>query len=107
MQRSIYYHVVRPECLTKYAEERKPGTVSQNLSRARNSLGRKVSLLVRGAVHRPARHHGETHSRRLASRPRISAGTGVSSSAGVRENVETMERAFVALLYLCGPKAIG
>jgi hypothetical protein len=37
----------------------------------------------------------------------ISAGTGASSSAGVRKNVETTERAFVVLLYLCGPKAIG
>jgi hypothetical protein len=37
----------------------------------------------------------------------ISAGTGASSSAGVRKNVETSERAFVVLLYLCGPKAIG
>ena len=37
----------------------------------------------------------------------VSAGTGASSSAAVRKNVETMERAFVALLYLCGPKAIG
>ena len=30
----------------------------------------KVSLAVREAVHRPARHYGETHSRRLASRLR-------------------------------------
>jgi hypothetical protein len=67
MQRTILLPVVRPECLTKYVEERKLGTVSQNLSRARDSLGRKVSLPVRGAVHRPARHQGETHSRRLAS----------------------------------------
>jgi hypothetical protein len=40
----------------------------------------------------------------------ISAGTGASSSAGVRKNVETTEPAFVVLLYLCGlcgPKAIG
>jgi hypothetical protein len=37
----------------------------------------------------------------------ISAGTGASSSAGVRKNAETTERAFVVLLYLCSPKAIG
>jgi hypothetical protein len=37
----------------------------------------------------------------------ISAGTGASSLAAVRRNVETTERAFVVLLYLCGPKAIG
>ena len=37
----------------------------------------------------------------------ITAGTGASSSAGVRKNVETTERAFVVLLYLCSPKAIG
>ena len=35
------------------------------------------------------------------------SGTGASSSAGVRKNIETPERAFVVLLYLCGPKAIG
>jgi len=37
----------------------------------------------------------------------ISAGTGASSSTGVRKNVETTERAFLVLLYLCGPEAIG
>ena len=36
----------------------------------------------------------------------ISAG-GASSSVGIRKNVETTERAFVVLLYLCSPKAIG
>jgi hypothetical protein len=37
----------------------------------------------------------------------ISACTGASSSAAVRRNVKTTERAFVVLLYLCDPKAIG
>jgi hypothetical protein len=37
----------------------------------------------------------------------ISVGTGASSSSGVRKNVETTERPFVVLLYLCGSKAIG
>src|ERR1700722_5957404 len=99
----FYYHSGPAGRLTKYAEERKPGTVPQNLSRARNSLGSKVSLPVRGAVHR----QGETHSRRLASRLRhLRRHRGVILS-GVRKNVETTERAFVVLLYLCGPKAIG
>src|ERR1700722_8692995 len=37
----------------------------------------------------------------------VSAGTGASSSAGVRKNVETIERAFVVLLYFCSAKALG
>jgi hypothetical protein len=37
----------------------------------------------------------------------ISGCTGASSSASVRRNVETTERAFVVLLYLCDPKVIG
>jgi hypothetical protein len=37
----------------------------------------------------------------------ISAGTRAPSSAAVRTNVETTERAFVVLLYLRGPKALG
>jgi hypothetical protein len=55
-------------------------SVSQNLGRAWNSLGRKITSPVRRAVHRPARHHAETRNRRPASRYGVSAGTGGSSS---------------------------
>lgn len=37
----------------------------------------------------------------------ISAGKRSSSSAGVRKNIETRERTFKVLLYLCSAKAIG
>ena len=43
------YHVVPAECQTKYVEERKPGTGCQNVSRARNSLGRTYPTCPRGS----------------------------------------------------------
>ena len=108
MQRIYFiYHAVVTQCQTKYVEESKPGTGSQNLSRARNSLGRKVSLPVRGAVHRPPVIMAKLIVDDLRALYGISAGTGASSSTGVRKNVETTERAFLVLLYLCGPEAIG
>jgi hypothetical protein len=41
MQRNIHYHVVRAEYLIKYVEERKLGTVSQNLTPSAEFAGAK------------------------------------------------------------------
>jgi hypothetical protein len=84
-------------------EEGKPVAVSQNWSRARNSLGRKY-LYLRRAVH-PLVIMAKLIIDDLPAVSGISAGTGASSSAGVRKNVEITERALVVLLYLCSPKA--
>jgi hypothetical protein len=81
--------VVRLECLNKYAEERKPGTVSQNLSRARNSLGVKYLYRSEGQLIGRAKLIVDD----LRAVYGISAGPAASSSAGVRKNVETTEGA--------------
>jgi hypothetical protein len=94
------YHVVLAGCQTKYVEEPKPASVSK-LEPSAEFAGAKVSLPVRGAV------HAKLIVDDLRVAYCISAGTGASSSAGVGKNVETTERAFVVLLYLCSPKAIG
>ena len=99
--------MVLTECQTKYVEERQTGRSVSKLEPSTEFAGAKESLPVRGALHRPLVIMAKLIVDDLRAVYGISAGTGASSSAGVRKNVETMERAFVALLYLCGPKAIG
>ena len=83
------------------------GSISK-LSRARNSLGEKYLYVSEEQFVGPPRHHsGTPESTTCEAIYGISAGTGASSSARVRKNVETMERAFVVLLYLGAPMAIG
>jgi hypothetical protein len=89
------------------SRSRKPVAVSQNWSRARNSLGRKYPYLSEGQFIAALVIMAKLIGDDLPAVSGISAGTGVSSSAGVRKNVETRERAFVVLLYLCSPKAPG
>ena len=83
------------------------GSISK-LSRARNSLGEKYLYVSEEQFVGPPRHHSGTQSRRLAKPFTASPpAQGASSSTRVRKNVETMERAFVVLLYLGVPMAIG
>ena len=77
------------------------------MSRAPNSLGRKYLYLSEGLFIAPLVIMAKLIVDDLRAVYGISAGTGASSSAGVRKNAETTERAFVVLLYLCSPKAIG
>ena len=97
--------MVRPECLTKYAEAAKRARVSK-LSRARNSLGRKYLHLSEWQFTGPPVIRAKLLFDDLRAVYGISAGTGASSLAGVRKNVETTECAFLVLLDLCSPKAI-
>ena len=99
--------MVRPERLTKYAEEANRAQCLKNLSRARNSLGEKYLYLSEGQFIGPPVIRAKLIVDDLRAVYGISAGTGASSSAGVRKNVETTERAFVVLHYLCSPEAIG
>jgi hypothetical protein len=98
--------VVRPACLTKYAEVANRARVSK-LSRARNSLGRKYLHLSEWQLTGPPVIRAKLLFDDLRAVYGISAGTGASSSAEVRKSVETTERAFVVLLDFCSPKAIG
>ena len=100
----LIYHVVLAECQTKNVEERNRRVLKLE---PRGILwGEKYLYLFEGQVIRPP-----VIMAKLIVDVRavygISVGTGASSSSGVRKNVETTERAFAVLLYLCGPKAIG
>jgi hypothetical protein len=66
-----------------------PGTVSQNLSRARNSLGEKYLYLSEGQFIGPPVIMAKLIVEDLRAVYGISARIGASSSAGVRKNVET------------------
>ena len=101
------YHVVPTERPTKCVEEPQTGGTVSKLEPSTEFAGAKVSLPVRGAVHRPPVIMAKLIVDDLRALYGISAGTGASSSTGVRKNVETTERAFLVLLYLCGPEAIG
>jgi hypothetical protein len=93
------YHVVLTECQTKYVEEPQTGRSVSKLEPSADFAGAKVSLPVRGAVHAKL----IVDDLRAATAARI----GASSSARVRKDVETTESAFVVLLCLCSPKALG
>jgi hypothetical protein len=88
-------------------EEPQTGRNVSNLSRSTESLGRKYLYLSEGQFIDPLVIMAKLICDDLRAVDRISAGTGASSSAGVRKNIETTEHAFVVLLDLCSSKANG
>jgi hypothetical protein len=101
------YHVVPTECPPKCVEEPQTGGTVSKLEPSTEFAGAKVSLPVRGQFIAPLVIMAKLICDDLRAVYGISAGTGASSSAGIRKNLETTGRAFVVLLYLCSPKAIG
>jgi hypothetical protein len=53
-----------------------------------------------------ATHVSVAHAAKATWSPKLGRRVRLESSTGGGENVETTERASVAVLYLCGPKAI-
>ena len=98
----LIYHVVLTEGEIKFGEEPQTGRTVSKLEPSTNALRRKYLYLSEGQLI-AALVIGDD----LPAVSGISAGTRASSSAGVRKNVETRERAFEVLLYLCSAKAIG
>ena len=86
---------------------RKPVAVSQNWSEHAIRWGESIFRLSEGQFIAALVIMVKLIGDDLPAVSGISAGTRASSSAGVRKNVETRERAFEVLLYLCSAKAIG
>jgi len=101
------YHVVLTECPIKYVEEPQTGRSVSKLEPSTQFAGRKYFYLSEGQFIAALVIRAKLIGDDLPAVSSISAGTGASSSAGVRKNVETAERAFAVLLYLCCPKAVG
>ena len=98
----LIYHVVLTEGEIKFVEEPQTG---RNVSKpSAQFAGRKyLYLYLSEGQLIAALVIGDD----LPAVSGISAGKRSSSSAGVRKNIETRERAFKVLLYLCSAKAIG
>ena len=105
MQRSILLPRGPPGVPDQICGGGKPGTVSQKLKPSAEFAGGKSFFTC------PSGSSPAVMAKLIVDDLRavygITAGTGASSSAGVRKNVETTERAFVVLHYLCSPEAIG
>jgi len=101
----LIYHVVLTEGEIKFGEEPQTG---RNVSKpSAQFAGRKYLYLSEGQLIAALVIIAKLIGDDLPAVSGISAGTRASSSAGVRKNVETRERAFEVLLYLCSAKAIG